>query len=395
MDNPLKIDKPTYGLPQALFPSDEILERWYKEGMSTMTPFEKEFRTIAFTAYAQFAAPDKELTRFMIPSVSWPEVEQKSSSLNSLGGRSWIASLDKAPFVPEVCKEFLMSFSQESRSLVHLIGATFTRMRILYITESLNEVILENSSYGREVLFVIVEPGISVKILDRVHAQGLSARVVIGSIAQGSQVGWVSDHSADSSSDLLQHDRWYQDKGSQLEIAQVLTGGKQSWLRKEFKLSEKAQLSYSCLAALQGDEQSALTTVQEHLGHSSTSSVLVKTALSERARSFYRGTIAIHPDSPQSVASQQHKALLLSPDARTCAIPSLEVATHEVQCAHGSAAGQFNEEELWYVRSKGFTPEQAKGLLIDGFFNEPVVIENPEMRERLRGRVLFRQGVIV
>ncbi len=386
MDKVVKVAN--YSVPHALFPSVELVTRWYREGC-TLIPFEQEVRAMAFSAYIRVDDPDKELTRFMFPLMSWADADKQQGSYMRLGERSWIASVDQAPFIPTVCRELLNFFAQEPRSLIHLIGATFTRMRILYIAESYNEVVLENSADGRELLFVIVEPGVCVKIVDRVNVEGLLARVIVGSIAPESVVSWVSDLSADKAF-LLEHDRWYQGKGSQLEIAQVLTGGQQSWLRKEFKLGQEAQVSYTCLAALQGDEQGALTTVQEHLGHSSKSSVLVKAALSEKSRSFYRGTIAIHPEGPKSLANQQQRALLLSPDARTCAIPSLEVATHEVQCAHGSAAGQFNQDELLYIRSKGFSPEQAKRLLIEGFFNEPVAMQNPAMRERLIARIHFR-----
>lgn len=387
MDNRVQLNKATYGVPHALFPSDEIVARWFQEG--NWTPFEQKVRALAFSAYVNKDAPDKELTRFMVPSITWADVDYRRSSCTPLGESSWIASADQVPFIPSVCKELLANVSQEPRSLMHLIGATFTHMHILYIAESLEKIVLENSPGARELLFVIAEPGVSVTIVDTVHVADLSARTVIGNVAPGALVSWVSDLSADRAS-LLQHDRWYQGEGSHLEIAQVLTGGQQSWLRKEFTLGEEAHMSYTCLAALQGDEQSALTTVQEHLGHASTSSVVVKAALSQRARSFYRGTIAIHPEGSKSVASQQQRALLLSPEVRTCAIPSLEVATHEVQCAHGSAAGQFNQDELWYVRSKGLSTEQAQRLLIEGFFNEPIALQNPEMRERLLARILFR-----
>ena len=67
--------------------------------------------------------------------------------------------------------------------------------------------------------------------------------------------------------------------------------------------------------------------------------------------------------APQSCADQQQKALILGEQARTCAIPSLEVATHEVQCKHGSAAGRCNLDEIRYLLSRGFDVQAAQNLL--------------------------------
>ena len=88
MDNSAQVSKATYGLPLALFPSDELVECWYKEPLNTLTPYEQELRTLSWLSYSKVSAPDKELTRFMVPSFSWPEAEAKSSSYTPLGKNS-------------------------------------------------------------------------------------------------------------------------------------------------------------------------------------------------------------------------------------------------------------------------------------------------------------------
>ena len=113
----------------------------------------------------------------------------------------------------------------------------------------------------------------------------------------------------------------------------------------------------------------------------------------DQARSFYRGTITMNDEAGQSEADQQQRALILGNAARACAIPSLEVATHDVRCRHGSAAGRFNREELWYLLSRGFDEKEAYTLLINGFYNE--CLEGREvpglanMIERVKQRVCF------
>ncbi len=367
-----------YAFPHDLFPPTELIGHLNKEG--SWTPFEEELRAKAFLGYSQVGKPDKELTRFMTPMISWGVEKGAASSYRQLGERSWIATLDRAPHIPSACYDLLHSSMNGPRSLMHLIGATFHRVRIMYCAESLEHVALEDSLGGKEVLFMILEKGISVKVQDSVNSPELSARVIVGSLASHSDLVWVSEHTGGV---ILQHDSWHLEKGSHLEMLQVLTGARQSWLRKEYVLNDEAHMKYTFLGSLRGTEQSALTTVQEHRGLSSSSSVLVKTVGTDQAKSFYRGTIAIFKDAHKSVALQQQRALLLSPGARTCAIPSLEVATHEVQCSHGSAVGQFDEEKLQYLRSRGMSVECAKHLLIEGFFNEPLCVAHPEIHKRL------------
>jgi hypothetical protein len=366
-----------YAFPQSLFPSSDQVAQRYMQG--EWPPFAQELRTQAFAGYAKLPDHDKELTRFLVPSVGWSDLVQSSSSWKQLGEHSWIGTLDKAPFIPAVCTQLLEVFSKEPCSLLHLLGATFDRIRLLYAAESLSLIELDDSFEGREVLLVVVEKDVSITIKDALRHKKFSARALIGHIASHAQVTWIYDYDTPT---VVEHDRWHLEQGACLKEIQVLTSN-HSWIRKEYLIGSSASLLYTYLSVLHNEAQAALSTVQKHIGSASESNVHVKTIGTGRSKSFYRGVISVQPEAIGSRARQQQKALLMSTDAKTCAIPSLEVATNDVHCSHGSAVGQCNKDELLYLMGRGLSSEQARHLLLEGFLREAVCEEYPELTARL------------
>lgn len=119
---------------------------------------------------------------------------------------------------------------------------------------------------------------------------------------------------------------------------------------------------------LEADQECTIITHQEHICPQATSSVLIKGVLKGNARFEHRGLIAIAPEASGSVAYQHTKNIILSATARAWAQPSLQVLNHDVHCAHGSATGYLDEDQLYYLGARGLGPEKAKTLLLKGFF---------------------------
>ncbi|HYE65398.1 MAG TPA: SufD family Fe-S cluster assembly protein, partial [Pyrinomonadaceae bacterium] len=71
-------------------------------------------------------------------------------------------------------------------------------------------------------------------------------------------------------------------------------------------------------------------------------------------------------------AMQTNKNLLLSNEARVDTKPQLEIFADDVKCAHGAAVGQLDEEELFYLMSRGMHPDLARNLLTYGFAEEVI-----------------------
>lgn len=332
--------------------------------------------------------PDKELSKFMSEIVPWniQNYYPQPPSVFYWTKKSWRTTGLTAQENSAYFKIFTELFA-EPRSLFHLVGATFTRFSVVTIADDM-VIDLTPESFihtSRELILIHIKPGVTVTIRDKLVLQDQWARCIIGIVDSHAKVVYKSDYEATQNVTVASHDRWYVEKDAHFECGEVLTGSMHSWLRKEFFIQENAKVSYLWLAALMQKEQAALTTVQKHEGASSSSTVLAKAVMSENAKSFYRGTIGITKEARLSIADQQHRALLISDNAKVCAIPSLEVATHEVMCQHGSAAGKFNAQEMLYLHTKGFDTHQAKQLLIEGFFNDPFIEQ--ESLNRLKEHV--------
>ena len=105
-------------------------------------------------------------------------------------------------------------------------------------------------------------------------------------------------------------------------------------------------------------------------------------------RTVFRGIIRVHPKAQRTDAYQTNRNLLLSPDAEAVTLPNLEIEADDVRCSHGATVGQLNDEELFYLMSRGLTREQAERLVIFGFFGEVLDrLPLPGVVEELRAAI--------
>ena len=84
-------------------------------------------------------------------------------------------------------------------------------------------------------------------------------------------------------------------------------------------------------------------------------------------------------------------ATIRRPDARADSIPSLKISTDEVKCSHGSTTGKLDPNQLFYLETRGFGKDEARELLVQGYF-EDIVAQCPEsvadaMRKLISGRI--------
>lgn len=106
---------------------------------------------------------------------------------------------------------------------------------------------------------------------------------------------------------------------------------------------------------------------QNHFAPKTVSHMLIKSIASDEALCTYEGTIFIDKNAIGSDASQESRALLLSPDALVSMKPSLEILADDVKCHHRATASPLNAEALFFAKTRGLSPAQAKKLLITGF----------------------------
>ncbi|OMB91320.1 Fe-S cluster assembly protein SufD [Mycobacterium colombiense] len=107
------------------------------------------------------------------------------------------------------------------------------------------------------------------------------------------------------------------------------------------------------------------------------------------AHTVWIGDVLIRADATGTDTFEVNRNLVLTDGARADSVPNLEIETGEIVGAgHASATGRFDDEQLFYLRSRGIPEEQARRLVIRGFFAEIISkIAVPEIRERLTAAI--------
>ncbi len=135
-----------------------------------------------------------------------------------------------------------------------------------------------------------------------------------------------------------------------------------------------------------GDQLHDLTSYTRHVGRDTTGQLLSKGVLADRARSYLKGLITIEKSAIGTDSFLGEFGMNLSRSARSVAIPSLEIDQPDCRrAAHSSSVGPIDENQLFYLESRGIPPDEARKFIVLGFL-EPVVARVPlaDAQERLR-----------
>ncbi len=140
-----------------------------------------------------------------------------------------------------------------------------------------------------------------------------------------------------------------------------------------------------------GRQQMDFNTVQNHLKGHTESNLNLKGAVGDSARSSFRGVIHIIPQAQETNAYQINKNLLLSRQAHADSNPVLEIEANEVHCSHGATAGPVDKEQLFYLESRGLSPQAARQLIVEGYFNEVISLLPSELLRKAISRAIARK----
>jgi Fe-S cluster assembly scaffold protein SufB len=136
------------------------------------------------------------------------------------------------------------------------------------------------------------------------------------------------------------------------------------------------------------DEHLDLFTTDKHEEGHTTGDTVWKGALTGESRASYEGLIHIVPDAQETNTYLQTHSMLLSPKAKVDAIPSLIVQTDNVSASHGGTVGELDEEQIFYMMTRGLSRGEAVRVLVEGYFEEVVQrLEDPRLEAIVRQRI--------
>src|SRR5882724_6668009 len=118
-------------------------------------------------------------------------------------------------------------------------------------------------------------------------------------------------------------------------------------------IGEGARSDLLAVAVAKDQQEFDARTLQDHVSPHTASDLLYKNALDDRARTIFGGLIRVEPHAHFTDAYQKVRNLLLSDDAEANSMPGLEILADNVRCTHGATSGQVDEDELFYLRTRG------------------------------------------
>jgi len=221
---------------------------------------------------------------------------------------------------------------------------------------------------------VVAGESAEVAVVDRFASVGgdhLVDAVVELIVGDGAHVRYLSvqEHGPHTWQIALQ--RAHLGRDATLRSSAVALGGHYARLRSEARLDGSGSES-DLLAVYFGDGRQMLDfrTLQDHAAPYTRSNLLFKGAVEDEAHSVYSGLVHLRRAAQHAEAYQTNRNLVLTEGAGAESIPNLEIEANDVKCSHASTVGPVDDDQRYYLATRGIPPEEADRLIVLGFFDD-------------------------
>ena len=136
--------------------------------------------------------------------------------------------------------------------------------------------------------------------------------------------------------------------------------------------AEGAECTLNGLSLGRGTQVTDNHTVIDHSKPHCSSHELYKSILDDSSKGIFNGKVFVRKDAQKTDAKQTNKTLLLSDEATMNTKPQLEIFADDVKCTHGATIGQLDDEQLFYLRSRGIDLDSARDILTSAFAGDVI-----------------------
>ena len=222
-------------------------------------------------------------------------------------------------------------------------------------------------------LLLVLEPGASLELLQVHRASGpsLTAIRAVVHVGEGASLRHGLLARGGDASVLLADLAIEQAPSSRLTLASVVSGWGLS--RLEARVVQRAGAATTRLRSLQRCDQRQVADQHSHVrfeGPEGSLDQLHKAIAAGAGRSVFNGAVAVPRAAQRTDAAQLSRGLLLSDRARIDTKPQLEIVADDVKCAHGATVTRLQDDQLFYLRSRGVSAANAAALLLRGYCAE-------------------------
>jgi len=246
--------------------------------------------------------------------------------------------------------------------------------------------------------FLIAEPESNVTYLEELYSpsgeferSALQANTTLIRVGRGAHVNFAGVQDWNPQIFNFARRRGILEEGARLRWTLGWLGGRLTMSHVESVLDgpgadlEDVQVFFSG-----GRQHFDLTSNLRHQKPHTKSQVTVKGVLKDKSQSVFWGLIRIDPGAQHANAFQSQRSLILENGPRSNAIPSLEIEANDVRCTHAASASQMDGDQIFYLKSRGLTENEARKTIVEGFF-EPIIAKMPLPLVQDRIRTLIDQ----
>lgn len=171
----------------------------------------------------------------------------------------------------------------------------------------------------------------------------------------------------------IQNSKIILEENAKITFICFLTKGWKEKKHLTFHLKGKhAQVNFFAIIIGKDKNNFPLETISLHTSPQTNAFYHVRTALFDSSRIDYIGNIQIKENAQQVNSYLAHHTLMLSPNASVHTIPCLEIEADDVKAGHAATIGQIEEDQLFYLLSRGINRKTAENLLIKSFFKKEI-----------------------
>lgn len=253
------------------------------------------------------------------------------------------------------------------------VGGKVRRIEITGRVDDVIEISSESADVGVETIKIIARKGSVARIIDRQTSSvgaRYKSRVICVEVEEGAQLDIVSVQMSGKGVMIFERRICRVGARGKLVWRDRVEGGKFVSLHMQTFLCGEAEMRIETVHVAKGDQLYDLKMDCSHQGAGSKSLLLARGVVFDSAKSVYRGTIHIGAGVSGCIGHQRSDVLLVGDRSRADSVPVLDVRNDDVECSHGSTISKIDEEQLFYLQSRGVSLDEAQRVVVEGFVGE-------------------------
>jgi Fe-S cluster assembly scaffold protein SufB len=276
---------------------------------------------------------------------------------------------------------------QDSLEAINLLNINAGVVLIIDKRFKSDQPIVINNNGGHCRNLVIIEQGAQATIFEKTVSadNNFINNVTEVLLDPDTDVEWVQFQNVEENIKSIKKTRFFIKEKSKLNF--VYAGLGSQWSRQTvdaYLLEQNAKADFYQLLTAFENQHNEFYSCIDHVNGQNEVNQLTKMVVGANGKSVFSGKIKIRKNAQKAQSDQLSRSLLLSKNCRAINKPQLEIDADDVKATHGAAYGNLQDEEIFYLQSRGISKLQAEVLLTKGFVDEILLkVNNLKIRDFL------------